>query len=123
MSATLTFAALVFWVGRDWILAGYVLGGSLITLVILAALSYLLIRLINRIRHGVSVTWRFGIAALARRFSDFAFSAILNIFFKWSLVFFLSAAPKDMLIGNFSELSNSHFIFILFCYCVCVCVG
>ncbi len=67
ITAMLTLAALVFWVARDVTLAAYVLGGSLIAVVLLSALSYLLIRLINHMRGGVTVTWRFGIAALARR--------------------------------------------------------
>jgi putative ABC transport system permease protein len=67
ITAMLAVAALVLWVGRDWILASYVLGASLITIILLAALSYLLIQLVSRMRQGVGVSWRFGIAALARR--------------------------------------------------------
>lgn len=67
ITAMLALAMLVIWVGRDLTLAGYVLGGSLITITLLAVLSYLLIQLVHRMRRGVGVTWRFGIAALARR--------------------------------------------------------
>ncbi len=67
VTAMLTIAALVLWVGGDLMLASYVLGGSMLTIIVLAALSYLLIQLVSRMRRGVGVSWRFGIAALARR--------------------------------------------------------
>ncbi len=67
ITAMLTLAALVLWVGRDLVLAGYVLGGSAATILLLWALSLLTLRAVSGLRRRMNVSWRFGVAALARR--------------------------------------------------------
>jgi putative ABC transport system permease protein len=112
ITATLTLATLVLWVGRDLTLAGYVLGGTLITVVLLAALSYLLIRLVSGIRRGVSVTWRFGIAALARRAGS-STGQIVAIGIGVMAILLLTLVRSDLLQAwrtNLSPETPNHFL-------------
>jgi putative ABC transport system permease protein len=65
--AFLVFAGLVAWVAQELPLTLWVLGGTGLTLLILAAVSRALVHVLARIRDNTNVTWRFGISALARR--------------------------------------------------------
>jgi putative ABC transport system permease protein len=65
--AFLVFAILVAWVAGELPLTLWVLGGTVLTLLILAVVSHLLIKILGRIRSNANVTWRFGISSLARR--------------------------------------------------------
>lgn len=60
------FALLVYLV-RDARLVAYVAGGTLATFLALSAGGWVLVRLLGRMRGGVGVAWRYGIANIARR--------------------------------------------------------
>lgn len=66
-AAFLSFAMLVAWTARELPLTLWVVGGTVVTLLFLGGVALLLIKALGRVRNNVSVTWRFGIAALARR--------------------------------------------------------
>ena len=66
-SATATFGALVLWQARDLKLAAYVLGGGLATVIVLALMGWALVWALGSLRGRVGVSWRFGIANVARR--------------------------------------------------------
>lgn len=63
----LSMGVLLYWQIGDLRLVVYVLGGMAITLLLLAVAAYILIRLLNRLRQRVGVSWRFGLANIARR--------------------------------------------------------
>ena len=65
--AFISFAILVVWTAKQIGLILWVLGGTVATILVLSGVSLLLIRLLARSRASVHVSWRFGIAALARR--------------------------------------------------------
>ncbi len=67
LTALGAFAVLVLWIGEDPVLSAYVLGGGLLTVVALAAMSHLAILAAGRLRRRAGMVWRFGMAALARR--------------------------------------------------------
>ena len=59
--------AMLFWLVRDAKLVGYVAGGTAATLALLLGAGWLLVRLAGRLRGGVGVAWRYGVANLSRR--------------------------------------------------------
>ena len=59
--------AMLFWLVRDAKLVGYVAGGTAATLGLLLGAGWLLVRLAGRLRGGVGVAWRYGVANLSRR--------------------------------------------------------
>jgi putative ABC transport system permease protein len=70
LSYGLAVAALVgvlYWLVRDAKLVGYVAAGIAVTLAVLYAAGFLLVRLAGRLRGAVGVAWRYGVANLARR--------------------------------------------------------
>ncbi|MDH3639422.1 MAG: FtsX-like permease family protein [Gammaproteobacteria bacterium] len=60
-------AMLTYYLARDFWLSVYVLGGGLLTTVVLALLSLVLITLLGRMRGGAGAWWRYGLANLNRR--------------------------------------------------------
>jgi putative ABC transport system permease protein len=65
--AVLAVVFLIWWVTRDIkIFTAFALGLAGFLLVV-AALGWLLVKLTTRLRHGVGVSWRYGIANLGRR--------------------------------------------------------
>src|SRR5688572_2972416 len=65
--AVLAVVFLIYWVTRDIrIFTAFALGLAGFLLVV-AALGWLLVKLTTRLRHGVGVSWRYGIANLGRR--------------------------------------------------------
>ena len=58
---------MLFWLVRDARLVGYVAAGITGTLALLLAAGWLLVRLAGRLRGGVGVAWRYGLANLSRR--------------------------------------------------------
>jgi putative ABC transport system permease protein len=65
--AVVAVSFLIWWVTRDLkIFLAFVLGLSGFLLVV-AAFGWLLVKLTTRLRHGVGVSWRYGIANLGRR--------------------------------------------------------
>ncbi|HUO81274.1 MAG TPA: FtsX-like permease family protein [Gammaproteobacteria bacterium] len=63
-------AAMLAWVVRDAALFGYVIGGTLATLAALAVGGWLLVRALDGLRGRAGVTWRYGLANIARRGRD-----------------------------------------------------
>ncbi|MGH8495686.1 MAG: ABC transporter permease [Gammaproteobacteria bacterium] len=61
---------MLWWVVRDAELFGYVVGGALATVAVLAAGGWLLVRTLQGLRGRVGVTWRYGLANIARRGRD-----------------------------------------------------
>jgi len=59
--------AMLFWLVRDAKLVAYVATGTAATLVVLLGAGWLLVRAAGRLRGGVGVSWRYGIANLSRR--------------------------------------------------------
>jgi putative ABC transport system permease protein len=59
--------AMLFWLVRDARLVLYVAVGTAATLAVLSAAGWLLVRFAGRLRGGVGVAWRYGIANLSRR--------------------------------------------------------
>jgi putative ABC transport system permease protein len=65
--AVAALLGVLFWLVRDAKLVGYVAGGIAATLAILYLAGYLLVKLAGRLRGAVGVSWRYGLANLARR--------------------------------------------------------
>ena len=59
--------AMLFWLVRDARLVSYVAAGTAITLAVLLAAGWLLVKAAGRLRGGVGVAWRYGVANLSRR--------------------------------------------------------
>jgi putative ABC transport system permease protein len=68
--ATAAVLGLLYWIVRDARLVSYVAGGMLATFAALAACGWLLVKAIGRLRGGVGVAWRYGLANIARRGND-----------------------------------------------------
>ena len=66
-AAFITFTILVAWTARQLSLTLWVVGGTVVTILLLSGVSFLSIRILGRVRSGVGATWRFGIASIARR--------------------------------------------------------
>lgn len=62
--------AMLFWLVRDARLVAFVAAGTALTFGALAAAGWLLVRAAGRLRGGVGVAWRYGIANLSRRGAD-----------------------------------------------------
>lgn len=68
--AAATVAFMLWWVVRDAALFAYVVGGTIATLAVLAAGGWVLVRALQGLRGRVGVTWRYGLANIARRGRD-----------------------------------------------------
>jgi len=68
--ALLALLAMLFWLVRDVRLVAFVAAGTTLTFGVLAAAGWLLVRAAGRLRGGVGVAWRYGIANLSRRGGD-----------------------------------------------------
>ena len=66
-SALLALGALVLWQAADARLAAYVLAAAGATVVVLVAAAYALVSALRPLRGRVGVSWRFGLARIARR--------------------------------------------------------
>lgn len=55
---------------RDLRLVTYVAGGTLATMALLSLVGWLLVRSLGSLRHAVGVSWRYGVANIARRGSE-----------------------------------------------------
>jgi putative ABC transport system permease protein len=67
LAVVVTMWLLMYWQIGELELVATVFAGMFITLLVLAGCAYVLVRLLNRLRSQVGVTWRFGLANLARR--------------------------------------------------------
>lgn len=61
--------AMLLWQANDLKLGMYVLGGLVAGVVLFAYIALVLLRLLGRLRSGVGVAWRFGLASARRRSS------------------------------------------------------
>lgn len=66
-AALAAIAALAPWETGQVHITGYVIGGSVLTALVLAALALLIVRLLGGLRGRVGVAWRYGLASVARR--------------------------------------------------------
>jgi putative ABC transport system permease protein len=66
-AAFLAVVAIVWWIVRDAMLVQYVTFGALATCAVLYGCGWLLVKLLSRFRGAVGVSWRYGIANVARR--------------------------------------------------------
>jgi putative ABC transport system permease protein len=69
-SAIAALAALLYWLVRDPKLLGYVSAATLGTFVVLIAAGWLLVKSLGTLRGSVGVSWRYGMANIARRGRD-----------------------------------------------------
>ncbi len=69
-TAVAALAALLYWLVRDPKLLGYVSAATLGTFVVLIAAGWLLVRSLSTLRGSVGVSWRYGMANIARRGRD-----------------------------------------------------
>jgi putative ABC transport system permease protein len=69
LAATAVFA-LLYWIARDARLVSYVAGGVAVTFATLAVAGAILVKLLARLRGGVGVAWRYGLANISRRGRD-----------------------------------------------------
>ena len=67
LAALGALVGLIVWQAREVELAGYVLAGSIATATALLLCAFALVRSLAALRSRVGVSWRFGIAAIARR--------------------------------------------------------
>ncbi|HXV40325.1 MAG TPA: FtsX-like permease family protein [Steroidobacteraceae bacterium] len=65
--AVAALLGVLFWLVRDTRLVGFVAAGIAATLAILYLAGYLLVKLAGRLRGAVGISWRYGLANLARR--------------------------------------------------------
>ncbi|EDN68841.1 Protein of unknown function DUF214 [Beggiatoa sp. PS] len=65
--ASIAMALLMFWQAGDTKLAFIMIGGTFLTLLLLIGMAYGLVHSLRLFRHQTGVTWRFGLANLARR--------------------------------------------------------
>src|SRR5690606_34175985 len=68
--ALAVLVGLLAWLVRDARLLAYVLGGTLGTFALLAVAGWLLVRALGVFRGSVGVSWRYGMANIARRGRD-----------------------------------------------------
>jgi putative ABC transport system permease protein len=69
-TAIAALLALLGWLLRDPKLLAYVVAATVVTFLVLIAAGWLLVRALNRLRGGVGVAWRYGMANIARRGRD-----------------------------------------------------
>ncbi len=69
-SAIAALAALLYWLVRDPKLLGYVAAATLGTFVVLIAAGWVLVRSLGTLRGSVGISWRYGMANIARRGRD-----------------------------------------------------
>lgn len=67
LAALAAVGGLMLWYAGDARLTAWIAGGSLVTLVVLAGLAWLMVKALGRLRGRVGVSWRFGLANIARR--------------------------------------------------------
>jgi putative ABC transport system permease protein len=69
-TAVAALAALLYWLVRDPKLLGYVAAATLGTFIVLIVAGWLLVRSLSTLRGSVGVSWRYGMANIARRGRD-----------------------------------------------------
>jgi putative ABC transport system permease protein len=69
-TALAALGALLFWLVRDEKLLGYVAAGTAATFLVLVVAGWVLVRSLSTLRGSVGVSWRYGMANIARRGRD-----------------------------------------------------
>jgi putative ABC transport system permease protein len=69
-TAIAALAALLYWLVRDPILLGYVSAATAGTFIVLIIAGWLLVRSLGTLRGSVGISWRYGMANIARRGRD-----------------------------------------------------
>jgi len=69
-TALAALVALLAWLVRDAQLLMYVFGGTLVTFAVLMLAGWILVRALSGLRGSVGVSWRYGMANIARRGRD-----------------------------------------------------
>lgn len=69
-TAIAALAALLYWLVRDPKLLGYVAVATLATFVVLIAAGWVLVKSLGTLRGSVGISWRYGMANIARRGRD-----------------------------------------------------
>ncbi|MEN7341806.1 MAG: FtsX-like permease family protein [Pseudomonadota bacterium] len=97
-AALLAMAALVWWAVRDALLLTIIIGGTLATALTLFFAGRALVALLSNLRRGVGVSWRYGLANVARRGGS---SAIQVVAFGLGLMvlLLLTLVRNDLLAG------------------------
>lgn len=67
LAVLFSMGLLLFWQVGQLRMVLFVLGGMVVSIAVLALAAYILVRVVNRLRQGVGVAWRFGLANIARR--------------------------------------------------------
>ncbi|MEO0575585.1 MAG: FtsX-like permease family protein [Pseudomonadota bacterium] len=97
-AALLAMGALVWWAVRDTALLISIVGGTLVTALVLYGAGRLLVGLLSRFRGNVGVSWRYGLANISRRGGN---SAIQVVAFGLGLMvlLLLTLVRNDLLSG------------------------
>lgn len=95
-AALLILALLTPWQAGEFRLTAYVAAGLAGTAVVLALCAWAAIRLLDRLRSRVGISWRFGIANVARRARD-SMAQILGIGLGATAMLLLTLARTDLL--------------------------
>ncbi|MCH9670216.1 MAG: ABC transporter permease [Gammaproteobacteria bacterium] len=67
LCASAALVGIAYWFANDATLTVYVIGGGALTMLVLLAAAWLLVRALSPLRDSVGVAWRFGFANIARR--------------------------------------------------------
>lgn len=111
-AAFLTMTALIAWQARDLKLFAWVAGGTIASLLTLAAAALALILLTRRLRTRVGVAWRFGLANISRRARTSA-AQIVAFGVGIMVLLLLSIVRGDLLEGwrkTIPEDAPNHFL-------------
>lgn len=97
-AALLAMGALVWWAVRDTALLVSIVGGTVVTALVLYGAGRLLVGLLSRFRGNVGVSWRYGLANISRRGGN---SAIQVVAFGLGLMvlLLLTLVRNDLLSG------------------------
>ncbi|MCP5143581.1 MAG: ABC transporter permease [Gammaproteobacteria bacterium] len=66
LAAIAAIVALAPWRTGSSTVTAFTLGGTFLACLALALLSWLMVRLLRRVRHSLNITWRYGLASIAR---------------------------------------------------------
>jgi len=111
--AVLALAFLIFWVLRDWRLAVAFVLGLAAFVVVVAGAGWLLVKFTKRVRGGVGVSWRYGLANLGRRRTESVVQ--LTAFAHGIMMLLLLAVVRDDLLNDWRRslpADTPNFFFI-----------
>jgi putative ABC transport system permease protein len=111
--AALAVAFLIFWVLGDWKTALTFVGGLAAFVLVVAGTGWLLVKLTARMRGGVGVSWRYGIANLGRRRTESVVQ--LTAFAHGIMMLLLLAVVRDDLLADWKRslpANTPNFFFI-----------